>query len=299
MGRRLKQRTDWKISLLLMPAVAVFAVFALVPLFAALYISFLDWDGISDPEWSGMSNWTRAFTDSVTLESIYLTLKVMVLSWLVQTPVSILLGTFLAGYQRYRAVLSVFYFLPLLFSAVAVGLIWQSILSPDGALNSLLAAVGATPLTQAWLGNSDTALYAIVVVIAWQFIPFHTLLYQAAVRQIPDMLYEAARMDGAGTVRQFFTITLPQLKYTIVTSTILIVNGSITYFDIVFIMTGGGPENATRILPMHMYTTAFQETQLGYGSAIAIILIAIGLAFSLILLRISGFSRMQSQAEGA
>lgn len=293
------QRLDWKISLLLLPAVAFFAIFALGPLLAALGMSFLRWDGISPAEWAGLANWTRAFSDSVTLQSLWLTLQVIVLSWLIQTPASILLGTFVAGYQRYRAVLAVFYFLPLLFSAVAVGLIWQSILSPDGALNRFLETVGAGPLTQPWLGDSTTALYAVIVVIAWQFIPFHTLLYQAGVRQIPRQLYEAAHIDGASRVRQFFTITLPQLKYTIITSTILIVNGSITYFDIIFIMTGGGPENATRILPMHMYITAFQETQLGYGSVIAILLIALGLAFSLVLLRISGFSRMESQAEGA
>lgn len=292
------QGLNWKMSLLLLPAAAFFTIFALAPMAAALYISFLQWDGISTPEWVGLSNWVRAFSESVTLQSIFLTLQVIALSWLIQTPISILLGTFIAGQQRYRALMSVFYFLPLLFSAVAVGLIWQAMLSPEGALNSLLRAVGASALTEPWLGNSSTALYAIILVIAWQFIPFHTLLYQAGVRQIPQVLYEAARVDGAGKVRQFFNITLPQLKYTIVTSTILIVNGSITYFDVIFVMTGGGPGDATRILPLHMYITAFQETQIGYGSAIAIILIALGLILSLILLRLSGFSRMESQAEG-
>ncbi|GAB3442949.1 sugar ABC transporter permease [Streptomonospora sediminis] len=282
-----------------MPAVLFFTVFALAPLIAALCLSFVQWDGITPPQWSGLENWARAFTDPVTLDSIRLTLLVIVLSWLIQTPAAMLLGVFLAGYQRYRALLGVFYFLPLLFSAVAVGLIWQAILSPQGALNSLLRAVGADAITQPWLGNSSTAIYAVIIVIAWQFIPLHTLLYQAAVRQIPQQFYEAARIDGAGKVRQFFSITLPQLKYTIITSSILIVNGSITYFDIVFILTGGGPEGATRILPMHMYITAFQETQIGYGSAIAILLVVLGLAFSLALLRISGFSRMESQAEGA
>lgn len=136
------QGLNWRMSLLLLPAVAFFVIFALAPMLAALYISFLQWDGISTPEWVGFANWGRTFTDSVTLQSIFLTLQVIALSWLIQTPVSILLGTFLAGYQRYRALLGVFYFLPLLFSAVAVGLIWQAILSPSGALNSLLEACG-------------------------------------------------------------------------------------------------------------------------------------------------------------
>ncbi|GAA1749483.1 MULTISPECIES: sugar ABC transporter permease [Streptomonospora] len=290
---------DRKAPLLLMPALLFFSVFALGPLVAAVCLSFLQWNGITPPQWIGLDNWARALTDPLTLDSLRLTLLVIVLSWLLQTPASILLGVFLAGYQRYRALLGIAYFLPLLFSAVAVGLIWQAILSPQGALNSLLRSVGADALAQPWLGDPGTAIYAVIIVIAWQFIPLHTLLYQAAVRQIPQQLYEAARIDGAGTLRQFFSITLPQLKYTLITSSILIVNGSITYFDIFFILTGGGPENSTRILPLHMYITAFQETRIGYGSAIAVLLVALGLVLSLALLRISGYSRMESQAEGA
>ena len=285
--------------MMLAPAIAFFLVFALGPLIAAVYLSFLNWDGISPPTWVGLGNWTRAFSDPVTLHAIFLTVQVMVLSWLIQTPISLLLGVYLAGYQRYRAILSVFYFLPLLFSAVAIGLIWSSsMLSSDGALNTLLRSIGASSFAKNWLGDPRLALYAIVVVIAWQFIPFHTLLYQAGARQIPQVLYEAARIDGANRVQRFFHITLPQLRYTVVTSTILILTGSLTYFDVIFVMTGGGPGYATRILPLQMYITAFQEAQVGYGSAIAVILAVAGLILSLFLLRITGFGRMESQAEG-
>jgi raffinose/stachyose/melibiose transport system permease protein len=295
----MSQRLNWAVSLMLAPAIAFFLVFALGPLTAAVYLSFLNWDGISPPTWVGLGNWTRAFSDPVTLHAIFLTVQVMVLSWLIQTPISLLLGVYLAGYQRYRAILSVFYFLPLLFSAVAIGLIWSSsMLSSDGALNTLLRSIGASSLAKNWLGDPRLALYAIVVVIAWQFIPFHTLLYQAGARQIPQVLYEAARIDGANGVQRFFHITLPQLRYTVVTSTILILTGSLTYFDVIFVMTGGGPGYATRILPLQMYITAFQDAQIGYGSAIAVILAVAGLALSLILLRITGFGRMESQAEG-
>lgn len=295
----MNQRLNWTASLLLVPAIAFFLVFALGPLLAAFYISFLNWDGISAPGWVGLANWTRAFSDPVTLHAIFLTVQVMVLSWIIQTPISLLLGVFLAGYQRYRAILGVFYFLPLLFSAVAIGLIWSSsILASDGALNTALRSIGASSLTQNWLGDPGIALYAIVIVIAWQFIPFHTLLYQAGARQIPQVLYEAARIDGANTTQRFFHITLPQLRYTIVTSTILILTGSLTYFDVIFVMTGGGPGFATRILPLQMYITAFQNAQLGYGSAIAVILAIAGVALSLLLLRITGFGSMESQAEG-
>jgi raffinose/stachyose/melibiose transport system permease protein len=295
----MNQKLNWTTSLMLIPAITFFLVFALGPLLAAVYISFLNWDGISAPSWVGLANWTRAFTDPVTLHSIFLTVQVMILSWAIQTPISLLLGVFLAGYQRYRAILGVFYFLPLLFSAVAIGLIWSSsMLASDGALNTALRSIGLSSLAQNWLGEPGIALYAIIVVIAWQFIPFHTLLYQAGARQIPQVLYEAARIDGANARQRFFHITLPQLRYTIVTSTILILTGSLTYFDVIFVMTGGGPGFATRILPLQMYITAFQDAQLGYGSAIAVILAIAGVALSLFLLRITGFGRMESQAEG-
>lgn len=292
-------RLNWSVPLMLLPAVAFFVVFALGPMIAAVYISFLDWNGISTPHWVGLGNWTKAFSDSVTLHSIFLTVQVMVLSWIVQTPISLLLGVFLAGKQRYRAFLGVFYFLPLLFSAVAIGLIWaSSMLSANGALNSFLKAIGASSLTNDWLGNPSIAFYAVIAVIAWQFIPFHTLLYQAGTRQIPQVLYEAARIDGAGTLQQFFYITLPQLKYTVVTSTILMLTGSLTYFDVIYVMTGGGPGYATRTLPLQMYITAFQDAQIGYGSAIAVILAVVGVLLSLIMIRLTGFGRMESQAEG-
>ncbi len=295
----MSQRLNLTVLFLLVPAMFFFLLFALGPMVVAGYISLLEWDGVSPPAWIGLENWGRVVSDPVTLRSLFLTVQVMVLSWVIQTPISLLLGVFLAGRQRYRAVLGVFYFLPLLFSAVAIGLIWLYILEPNlGVLNRMLDAMGASALAKNWLGNPDLALYAIIVVIAWQFIPFHTLLYQAGARQIPAVLYEAASIDGAGKIQQFFYVTLPQLKYTVISSTILILTGSLTYFDVIFVMTGGGPGYATRILPLQMYITAFQNTELGYGSALAVLLAVAGVALSLFLLWVTGFGRMESQAEG-
>jgi raffinose/stachyose/melibiose transport system permease protein len=295
----MSQRLNLTVLLLLVPAIFFYVLFALGPMVVAGYISLLEWDGVSPPAWVGLENWGRVVSDPVTLRSLFLTVQVMVLSWVIQTPISLLLGVFLAGQQRYRAVLGVFYFLPLLFSAVAIGLIWLYILEPNlGVLNRMLNGLGASALAKNWLGDPDLALYAIIVVIAWQFIPFHTLLYQVGARQIPAVLYEAASIDGAGKVQQFFYITLPQLRYTVITSTILILTGSLTYFDVIFVMTGGGPGYATRILPLHMYITAFQNTELGYGSALAILLAVAGVTLSLFLLWVTGFGKMESQAEG-
>jgi raffinose/stachyose/melibiose transport system permease protein len=142
-------------------------------------------------------------------------------------------------------------------------------------------------------------LPVVVFIIAWQFVPLHTLLYQGGVRQIPASLYEAAEIDGAGRWQQFFAITLPQLRYTVITSSTLMITGSLTYFDVVFVLTGGVPSDAINILPIDMYVTGFSATQFGTASALAIILAVIGLAISLVLTKFSGFTRMTSQQEGA
>ena len=282
-----------------MPALAFYVLFALLPMFIALYLSFTSWNGLSPATWIGLQNWKALFSDSVTGHSLLLTFELMILAWVVQTPISLLLGVFMAGRQLYRSFLGVFYFIPLLFSAVAIGLTWESILDPNfGLLNTLLNTIGMSGLTRGWLGDPSLAFYVIVALISWQFIPFHALLYMGGARQIPGEMYEAASIDGAGRMQQFFAITLPQLKYTIITSTTLILTGSLTYFDLIYVTTGGGPGYATRMLPLQMYITAFPNETVGYGSVLAVLLVVIGIVLSLILLRFTGFTRMSSQREG-
>lgn len=285
--------------LMLIPAIAFFFLFALGPMLVAAYIGFLEWDGVAAPTWVGFENWSSVVTDSETLTSTLLTVALMLLNWGIQTPLSLLLGVYLAGHQRYRAFFGIFYFIPLLFSAVAVGITWQYILDPNlGVLNTLLESVGAAFLSKNWLGDPSLALAVVAAVISWQYIPFHALLYQAGTRQVPQVLYEAATIDGAGVFAKFFYITLPQLKYTIVTSSILIFTGTLTYFDLIYVMTEGGPASATRILPLHQYITAFQELKFGPGSVIAVFLAIFGIGLSIFLLWITGYGKMESQAEG-
>jgi raffinose/stachyose/melibiose transport system permease protein len=293
------QRANWVAVLWATPALAFYVLFALVPMFIALYLSFTRWNGLSPAVWVGLQNWITLFTDSVTGHALLLTFELMILSWIIQTPLSLLLGVFMAGLQRYRAVLGVFYFIPLLFSTVAIGLTWESILDPNfGLLDILLKAIGLPGLAKGWLGDPHLAFYVIVALISWQFIPFHALLYLGGARQIPKEMYEAANIDGAGRTEQFFAITVPQLKYTIITSTTLILTGSLTYFDLIWVTTGGGPGYATRVLPLQMYITAFPDQSVGYGSVLAVLLAFLGIVLSFLLLRFTGFARMSSQREG-
>jgi raffinose/stachyose/melibiose transport system permease protein len=278
-----------------LPALAFFVVFALVPLVGVGVLSLMKWDGLSAPRWTGLRNWTHILSDPVTGKAAVLSVKIIVLSWLVQTPLSLLLGIFTAGRQRYRNVLAVLYFVPLLFSSAAVAIAFKAILDPNFGISR---AVGWSFLSRDWLGDPQLVLATVVFVIAWQFVPFHTLLYQAGVRQIPAVLYEAATIDGAGPLQQFRWITLPQLRYTVITSSTLMVVGSLTYFDVVFVLTGGGPGYSTRLLPLDMYLTGFTANDMGGASVLAAILVVTGLLLALGFTRLSGFNRMQSQQEG-
>ncbi|WP_019807407.1 carbohydrate ABC transporter permease [Saccharomonospora halophila] len=297
--RRSRSRADGNrvgpSPLMAAPALVFFGFFALVPLVGVVALSFVRWDGIAAMRWAGLDHWGSVLTDPSTYHAIWLSVQVMVVSWLVQTPISLLLGVLIARRGRYRAVLGVLYFLPMLLSSAAIAIAFKALLDPNFGLS---LAFGAEAFAQNWLGDPDLALYVVVFVIAWQFVPFHTLLYQAGVRQIPGSLYEAAEIDGAGPVRQFFHITVPQLRYTIITSSTLMLVGSLTYFDLVFVLTGGGPGDATRLLPLDMYLTGFSGNEMGRAGTLAVLLVVTGLTLALGLSRWASFDR-GSQQEGA
>jgi raffinose/stachyose/melibiose transport system permease protein len=300
-GRRavaVRERSKGKtgaLAWLVLPALAFFLVFALVPLAGVLLLSFTNWDGIGAITFAGVANWLGAFADPMIYHALGLTFLIMALSWVIQTPISLLLGVFTAGSQKYRAVLAVLYFLPLLLSSAAIAIAYKALLDPNFGL---AAGLHMPFLAQDWLGNPQLALGVVVFVVSWQFVPFHTLIYQGGVRQIPKSLYEAAEIDGAGRMKQFFYITVPQLKYTIITSSTLMVVGSLTYFDMIFVLTGGGPGNATRNLALDMYLTGFMANQMGQASVIAVILVVIGLGLALLLQRLGGKDNNGSQLEG-
>ena len=279
-----------------LPALVFFIAFGVVPLLGVLGLSFTRWDGIGAIYPAGFDSWRSVLKDPGLLHALYVTFLVMILSWLVQTPASILIGVFLASHARYRGVLAVLFFIPLLLSSAAIAVAYKALLDPNFGLGAGLQ-IGF--LSQDWLGEDKLALGVVIFIVSWQFIPFHSLIYQGAVRQIPRSMYEAAEIDGAGRIRQFWSVTLPQLKYTIVTSSTLMVVGSLTFFDLIFVLTAGGPGDATRVLALDMYKTGFQANLMGPASAIAVILVLVAFALALILRRIGGGGAADSQLEGA
>ncbi|NJP28466.1 sugar ABC transporter permease [Microbispora sp. SCL1-1] len=281
---------------LAVPALVAFAVFALIPLIGVLLLSFTSWDTLGEIQLTGFDSWRQVLTDPGLPHALWVTFLIMLLSWGFQTPASILIGVFLAGHQRYRELLAVLYFIPLLLSSAAIAITFKALLDPNFGLG---AGLGIDFLTQDWLGEPGLAFGVVIFVVSWQYIPFHSLLYQGGVRQIPRSLYEAAELDGAGRVRMFFSITLPQLKYTIITSSTLMLVGSLTFFDLIFVLTEGGPGDATRALALDMYKRGFQANLMGAACVIGVILVLVGLGLALLLRRIGGRDPYASQLEGA
>ena len=278
------------------PALLMFVAFGVIPLLGVLGLSFTTWDGIGTIHPSGLTSWRAVLSDPGLPHALGVTFLIMGLSWAVQTPLSILLGVFLAGRQRYRGVLAVLFFIPLLLSSAAVAIAYKALLDPNFGLGP---GLGSSLLTQDWLGRGGLAIGVVIFIVSWQFIPFHSLIYQGGVRQIPLAMYEAAQIDGAGRMRMFFSITLPQLKYTIVTSSTLMIVGSLTFFDLIYVLTAGGPGDSTRVLALDMYQRGFSANLMGPASAIAVILVLVGLGLALLLRRIGGGNATDSQLEGA
>jgi raffinose/stachyose/melibiose transport system permease protein len=277
-----------------LPALLMFIAFGIIPLLGVLGLSFTTWDGIGTIHVTGLTSWKAELKDPELPHSLWVTFEIMIVSWLVQTPISILIGVFLATFKRYRGFLAVLYFIPLLLSSVAISITYKALLDPNFGLGT---GLGLGFLNQDWLGSTKLALWVLVFVVSWQYVPFHSLIYQGAVRQIPTSLFEAAQIDGAGRMRQFFSITLPTIRYTIITSSTLMVVGSLTYFDLIYVLTAGGPGDSTRALALEMYRKGFMANLMGPASAIAVILVLVGLLLAQLLRRLGGRGD-ESQLEG-
>ncbi|HTJ67646.1 MAG TPA: sugar ABC transporter permease [Actinospica sp.] len=279
-----------------LPGLLFFGLFALIPMAGVVYLSLTSWDGLTTPQFVGLHNWSRFFADHQIVQATVVTGVLLLGTMALQTPISILLGVWAAGKQRNRAVLSAVFFLPLLLSTAATAVMWRQLLDPNFGLPAKVSWLFAG--NDNLLGSQSGSIACVVVVMSWQYIPFHSLLYQGAARNIPESLYQAAAIDGAGRVRQFFHITLPQLRNTLITSTTFIVVGGLTAFDVVLMLTNGGPGTDTAILPFDMYQTAFVQYDYGYAAAIAAFLLLLATGASLLLVKLTGYDKMTSTLEG-
>lgn len=283
-------RDNLTITLFLLPAIILFLLFVVYPIFSSIYYSLFNWKGFGPAvDFVGLENFKNILSDKIFSIALRNGLLIIVFSLVVQLPLSLMLavlvGRDLPGRVFFRAV----FFMPYVLSEVITAIMWLFLYNPDperGFINALLVLLPGVK-AQAWLGNTDLVLIAVFAALTWKYFGFHMLLYMTGLQNIPTEIEEAGRMDGANTFQSFFYITLPLLSSTIRTSVYLSVLGSIQQFILVWIMTKGGPVNASETLATYMYRFGFVRFQLGYGSAVAIYMFLICLTFSLIYQRLT------------
>jgi raffinose/stachyose/melibiose transport system permease protein len=287
-GAAWRKRTT--IVLFLLPAVALYVLFVLVPIGQGIYYSGFDWNGLAPlTDFIGLDNYREALSDPVFLASIRHVFVILVLSLIIQLPFALGLAVLLNQRIRGRAIFRLLFFLPYVLSEVITAVVWRLLLQPNGLADSTLEAVGLGGLTQEWLANPDVVLYTVFVVVTWKYFGFHMILYLAGLQQIPRELEEAAALDGASKWKTFRHVTLPLLGPTIRISVFLSMIGSLQLFDLVWVMTGGGPVNASNTMAVYMIDRGFERSRFGYGSAVAVLVFllcfVIALAYQRFVLR--------------
>jgi raffinose/stachyose/melibiose transport system permease protein len=282
--------------LFLAPTVLLLCVFVVWPILESTRLSFTQWTGLGKSQvYVGWSNWARLLQDGVFWKALSNNLILAVLSIIVQLPVALALAVLLDKGGQYFRIFKLSYFMPLLISSVAIGFLFKYIYDPNfGILNAILNGVSLGVLAKSWLGDPNIALYAVLAVICWQFIPFYMLIFQAALASMPGELHDAAMIDGATENQFFWRIVLPMLQGTIRTSAVLSLIGSLRYFDLIYVLTGGGPSGSTELMATYMYKQAFASFNFGYGSTVAVALILVVLAISGIVLTLT--RRFQTEA---
>ena len=265
-----------KYTILLFVAVPmlIYVFFALIPILYNIYISLFDTNLLTPGKFVGLKNYARLLKDTTFLRALRNNIFLVIGSLAAHMG----LGLFFANaiFQKVKGskfFQSVF-FLPSVICGVAVGLIWTFVYHGNyGLLNAFLKLIGQGDLQQVWLSNKNLALICIIVVVMWQWVGYHVVIQLAAMRNIPQELYEAAQLDGASEWQQFKNITVPLIRPILKVDAVLIITGALKYYDLVAVMTNGVPNHATEVMSTYMYYEAFNVLKFGYSSAIGVVLL--------------------------
>jgi raffinose/stachyose/melibiose transport system permease protein len=278
------------IFLFLLPAFVLFFLFIIYPIIRAVYFSLFNWNGMGlATHFVGLNNYQQILTDHVFIKAVLNCFLIVVLSLAIQLPLALMLAIMVGRDLPGRAFFRTIFFLPYVISEVITAIIWIGLLSPDperGLINAILVLLPGVH-AQNFLGDVHQVLACVFVVLTWKYFGLHLLLFMAGLQNIPKEIEEAAMIDGANRWQTLRSVTVPLLGSTIRTTVLLSVLGSLTQFNLVWIMTRGGPVNASEFMATYMYRYAFIRFQLGYGSAVALVMLAICLVFSIAYLRLA------------
>lgn len=278
--------SKWKIVLFMAPALILFIGILIAPIFMSGYYSLFDWKGYGPKTFVGLDNYKELFTsENIGFMKAFGNACILaVISVLIQLPLALFFALILGrGRKGERTFLSV-YFLPVLISTVVIGQLWLKIYNPEyGVLNVFLRAVGLEEWTRRWLGDESTALLAALVPTVWQYVGYHMLLLYAGIKSVPTEYREAAMIDGASEGKVNRYIVLPYVKPILKISTIFAVTGSFKSFDLIYVLTNGGPDHATEVPSTLMISMLFKRNRYGMGSTIALFMIVLCFAAALVI----------------
>ncbi|WP_026571034.1 MULTISPECIES: carbohydrate ABC transporter permease [Sediminibacillus] len=274
------------IALYVLPALLLIAILIFIPLILTGYYGLMDWNGIGTMEFIGLENYINGLQDPKFWESAYHSFLLAVfstLSLVIYLAISLILASKIKGADLLRKI----YLIPMLLSSVAIAQLWIKVYNPNnGILNSILMGLGVEH-PPAWLAEPSIVLYAIFIPILWQYAGFYILIYYAALKNIPESLIEAAKIDGATPLQIAYKIKLPLIMGVIKVTIVLAIVGSLKYFDLIYVMTGGGPNGASEVMASYMYKLAFSTNDFGYGSAIGFLLLIITLIVTVIIRKLT------------
>lgn len=267
------------IALFVLPAFIIYAIFALFPIAYNVYMSFFDTDLMSPGEFVGLKNYLRLFQDATFLKALRNNILMVIGSLIAHMPLAMFFGNAIFKQIKGASFFQTVFFLPSVICGVAVGLTWTFIYNGNyGLLNAVLKLIGLGDLQRVWLSDKNLALFCIIIVVMWQYVGYHMIIQLAAMRNIDPTLYEAAEIDGATSWQQFTNITFPLIKPILKIDAVLIITGSLKYYDLVAVMTGGGPNHATEVMSTYMYYQAFNILKYGYSATIGVVLLLLCVA---------------------
>ncbi|WP_318618046.1 sugar ABC transporter permease [Sporosarcina sp. YIM B06819] len=278
-------------TLFILPSILLLGIFIYFPLVQNFYNSFFDFSVFSPTkEYIGFAAFKYLLQDKVIVIAFLNNIKYAVVSMVFQVAFALILATILEDklFRRVAPALRIIYFIPVMISISVIALLFGFIYNPQmGLLNSFLELIGLENFAIPWLGNATASIYAVIAMSQWQSIGFITMLFIVAIQKIPKELYEAADIDGAGKVRRFLSITVPQVKETMFVNTLITITGAMLVFNEPYILTNGGPGFSSMTLSVHMYQQGFVKDNMGYASAVATLIFALTAIFALIQIKVS------------
>ncbi|KRA25331.1 sugar ABC transporter permease [Microbacterium sp. Root61] len=273
---------------LAIPALLFYGFAVVVPAIRGGVLAFTNWDGLSQTyDFIGIQNFVRIFTTDSSLDALRMTLVFALAVTVLQNLFGLLLALGVNSGLKSQNFLRVLFFAPVVITPVVVSYLWKFLLTPDGAVNTVLAAIGLGDIAPSWLGDPFWAATSVVMMIVWQHAGFSMVIYLAGLQSIPPELNEAAAVDGAGAWRRFWSVTWPLLAPATAINLMLTIIGGLKMFTEVFVLTGGGPGGSTETLSTLLYKSAFQFSEFGYGIALALVLAVVVVIFSVAQQRMS------------